>query len=71
MDSPDRIGAPWDEAFAARRPVLAAFVADPNVPPLPPHITLEQARAYASSLVKVDPNRWGIIRNSVKQLFSR
>ncbi len=71
VESPERIGAAWDEAFAANRPVLAAFVADPSVPPLPPHITLEQARAYATSLAKGDPNRWNIIRNSVKQLFSR
>ena len=31
----------WDEALAADRPVILECYTDPNVPPLPPHITLE------------------------------
>jgi hypothetical protein len=29
----------WDRALAADRPTLLEMVTDPNVPPLPPHIT--------------------------------
>ena len=29
---------------------------DPEVPPLPPHITLEQAKQFTSTLVKGDPH---------------
>ncbi|MEG3192169.1 thiamine pyrophosphate-requiring protein [Lysobacter sp. D1-1-M9] len=68
IDSPDDIGRAWDEAFAADRPVLLEFITDPDVPPLPPHITLEQARALMSSLVHGDPDRGGIIKQSVKQV---
>jgi pyruvate dehydrogenase (quinone) len=40
------------------------------VPPLPPHITLRQAKAYASALMKGDPNFLGIVKASIKQVFA-
>jgi pyruvate dehydrogenase (quinone) len=43
---------------------------DPNVPPLPPHITLEQARAYASAIMRGDSGSADIIRATVKQIFA-
>jgi pyruvate dehydrogenase (quinone) len=68
VERPGAIGAAWEEAFAADRPVVYDFVSDPDVPPLPPHIKLEQARNYASSILKGDPDRIGMIRQSFKQL---
>ena len=41
VDKPERMGAAWDEALAADRPVVLEVKTDPEVPPLPPHITLE------------------------------
>ncbi|HEV2579591.1 MAG TPA: hypothetical protein VGT44_01965 [Ktedonobacteraceae bacterium] len=41
-----------------------------DVPPIPPHITLEQAKAYASALVKGDPDEAGIIKQTVKDVAS-
>ena len=38
-----KVGAAWEEALAADRPVILEFYTDPNVPPLPPHITLKDA----------------------------
>jgi pyruvate dehydrogenase (quinone) len=66
VDSPDRIGAAWDEALAADRPVVLEAVTDPEVPPLPPHISLEQAHALTSALVKGDPGARGIIRQTLR-----
>jgi pyruvate dehydrogenase (quinone) len=40
------------------------------VPPLPPHVTFKQARRFAESLAKGDPNLTGVIRASVKELFA-
>jgi pyruvate dehydrogenase (quinone) len=71
VDTPEQIAPAWERAFQSKRPVLIEFIADPEVPPLPPHITLEQARAYAASLLKREPHRWRVFRNSVKQLFTR
>jgi pyruvate dehydrogenase (quinone) len=67
VDSPEQVGPAWDEAFAADRPVVYEAVTDPEVPPLPPHITIEQARALSSALLSGDPNSGRIVRESFKQ----
>ena len=67
VDSPERVGPAWDEALAAGRPVVYEAVTDPEVPPLPPHITLEQAKALSSALIGGDPDAGRIIRQSFKQ----
>lgn len=69
VDDPDRVGAAWDEALAADRPVVLEAMTDPNVPPLPPHITFENVKAYVSSVLHGDPDRSDMIKASAKQLF--
>jgi pyruvate dehydrogenase (quinone) len=66
VDAPDQVAGAWDEALSADRPVVYEAVTDPEVPPLPPHITFEQAKMLTSALVKGDPNRGRIIRQSLK-----
>ncbi|HSU42967.1 MAG TPA: thiamine pyrophosphate-requiring protein [Casimicrobiaceae bacterium] len=70
VDRPEEIGPAWDEALASDRPVVLDIYTDPDVPPLPPHVTFKQARQFAESLVKGDPNTAGVIRASVKELFA-
>ncbi|MBV8305985.1 MAG: thiamine pyrophosphate-requiring protein, partial [Gammaproteobacteria bacterium] len=69
VDKAADIAAAWDLALAADRPVVIEFVTDPNVPPLPPHLTSEQALDYLRALIKVDPDQWQIIKQSAKQLL--
>src|SRR5436190_10409331 len=66
IEKPEDVGPAWDEALAADRPVVYEAVTDPEVPPLPPHITLEHAKAMASALLKRDPNTRRLIRQTVK-----
>jgi len=66
VEDPDRVGEAWDEALNAGRPVLYEAVTDPEVPPLPPHIKLEQATALAKSLLKGDPHGGRIVSQSLK-----
>jgi pyruvate dehydrogenase (quinone) len=66
-DKPDNIAAAWDEALAARKPVVLEMKTDPDIPPLPPHITLKQAKAFASTLWQGDPNEAGVIRKTIKE----
>ena len=40
---------------------------DPDVPPIPPHATLDEAMALASAMIHGDEDRWGVIAQSVKQ----
>jgi pyruvate dehydrogenase (quinone) len=68
VDDPEKIAAGWDEALSADRPCVISFRTDPNVPPLPPNITFDQARKFMTSLLH-DPSRMAIIRQSIKQMF--
>jgi pyruvate dehydrogenase (quinone) len=67
VESPDQIGPAWEAAFAADRPFVIDARTDPNVPPLPPHITLAQARALTSALVRGDEDTRSIMTESFKQ----
>ncbi|MGH6948075.1 MAG: thiamine pyrophosphate-requiring protein [Kiloniellales bacterium] len=67
VEHPDEVGPAWDTALAADRPCVLDVVTDPNVPPLPPHITYEQAKSYARSVLKGDPEAIGIVWQSIKQ----
>ncbi len=69
VETPEAIGPAWDQALASDRPVVLEAITDPNVPPLPPHITLEQAKAYVSALLKGDPDALGIIKQSFREVF--
>jgi pyruvate dehydrogenase (quinone) len=68
VDRPEQVGRAWDQALAADRPFVLEAYTDPNVPPLPPHITVKQARAFASSMFKGDADASGVIRQSFRDL---
>ncbi|HEV2500432.1 MAG TPA: thiamine pyrophosphate-requiring protein [Terriglobia bacterium] len=68
VDTPAAIGPAWDQALSADRPVVIDAITDPDVPPLPPHITFDQAKAYATALYKGDPNERGIIRQTFREM---
>ena len=70
MDDPAHVQEVWEEALAAERPVLIDAIVDPNVPPLPPHVTLKQARNYLSAMLKGDPDALKAMRASVKEMFA-
>ena len=67
VDQPDQIGPAWDKALAANRPVVIEAVTDPEVPPLPPHITFKQAMDFSKSLLH-DSAREGMIRGAMKEM---
>ena len=67
VDDPERIGEAWDEALNADRPCVIAFRTDPEVPPLPPHITMEQAKNFMTAVVR-DPARGSMLRNAIREM---
>jgi pyruvate dehydrogenase (quinone) len=69
VDKPEQIAGAWEAALSADRPVVLEAVTDPNVPLLPPHITLEQARHLTTALAKGDSDAPGIIRQTVKAML--
>ena len=70
VDNPDDLAHVWDEALRADRPVVVDAITDPNVPPLPPHVTLEQATSYAKAILKGDPDAWDSVVHSIKETIS-
>jgi pyruvate dehydrogenase (quinone) len=69
MDSHEKVGAVWDEAFASDRPVVIDAYTDPEVACLPPHITIKQATHYWKAILKGDPNSRQMIRQSLRQMI--
>ena len=67
VESPDAVAPAWEQALASDRPFVLEAVTDPNVPPLPPHIELGQAKALASALRAGDPNAREVLRASFRQ----
>jgi pyruvate dehydrogenase (quinone) len=55
-------------AMEANIPVVVDVVTDPNVPPLPPHISLKQAGAFTASILKGDKNAFQMIKQSYKDM---
>lgn len=66
-DSPEGIGAAWDEALSANGPVVLEVVVDSEIPPVPPHIKKAQAKKVAKALRQGDPEAWGIVTKGAKQ----
>jgi pyruvate dehydrogenase (quinone) len=69
VDDPEVLGSAWDEALAAKRPVVLEVKTDPEVPPLPPHITLDQARKFSMSLMKGDSSAGSAVAGAARQLL--
>ena len=69
VNSPEEVGAAWDEALSADRPVILEAFTDPNVPPLPPHITLKDAKNFMF-MMRDEPELGSVLKNSAKELLT-
>jgi pyruvate dehydrogenase (quinone) len=66
VESPDELGSAWDRALSANRPTVLDVRTDPDIPPIPPHATFEQAKNTAEAMIKGDTHAWGILKEGVK-----
>ncbi len=71
VDRPEALSAAWAEALAADRPTLIEVKTDANVPPLPPHITLKEARGFLSALAKGDSGLLATLGNAAQRLVDK
>jgi len=69
VDRPDLLGSAWEQALASDIPVVLEVKTDPEVPPLPPHITLQQAKNFTMALLKGDANESGVIKGAARQVL--
>ena len=70
VDAPDQLRQAWDTALASDLPVVLEVKTDPEVPPLPPHITLKQAKNFLSAILAPDPNETNMIVGAAKEVLS-
>jgi pyruvate dehydrogenase (quinone) len=66
VTDPEHLEDAWRQALAADKPFLLDVHCDPDIPPIPPHATLEQMTDMAEALIKGDPSRWGVIKEGIK-----
>jgi len=67
--TPEEVGPAWDAALAADRPVIMNVYTDPNVPPLPPHITLKDAKNF-TTMVASEPELGSVLKESARQVLA-
>jgi len=67
LDDPDAIGGAWDRALAADRPTVLDIRCDPDVPPIPPHATFEQAKSVAKAVLAGDEDAGGLLKQGIRQ----
>jgi pyruvate dehydrogenase (quinone) len=69
IERPEDIGHAWKKAFSADRPVLVEALTDPDVPPMPPHISFAHAMNYMKAFTKGDPDAWATLRASLREMM--
>ncbi|GAS87446.1 thiamine pyrophosphate-requiring protein [Mycolicibacterium brisbanense] len=67
IDDASALGDAWDRALAADRPTVLDVRCDPNVPPIPPHATFEQAKSLVDAVIGGDDDSAGFIKQGIKQ----
>ena len=69
VDNPQDLGSAWDEALSADRPVVLEVKTDREIAPLPPHISLKEARKFMFSMVR-DDDAGHVIRDTARQIVN-
>ena len=73
IENPKKCSSTLEEALNAPGPAIIEAVVDQFEPPLPPKITIKQAKQFAKSLIKGEPNRekiaWTITSDKVREII--
>jgi len=69
VDDPKDLGAAWDEALTAGGPVVLEVKTDPEIAPLPPHISLKQAKQFMFSMAR-DEDAGHVIADTARQVIN-
>jgi len=69
VDAPEQLAAAWQEALANDGPVVLEVKTDPEIAPLPPHVSLKQARGFMMSMAK-DEDAAHVIADTARQVVN-
>jgi pyruvate dehydrogenase (quinone) len=70
IEKPEDIPDAIDRAMQADRPIILEVASDPSVPPMPPHISIQQAKAFMSSMIDGDVDTWDMIKQTYKSVVA-
>lgn len=69
VEKPGQISGALDEALSTDRPTVLDVLVDPNVPVVPPHVSMSQLAMYSKALLKGDPESAGIVRQTIREVM--
>ena len=67
VDAPDQLAAAWKAALASDGPVVLEVKTDPEIAPLPPHVSFKQARGFMMSMAR-DEDAAHVIADTARQV---
>ncbi|MBA2963661.1 MULTISPECIES: thiamine pyrophosphate-requiring protein [Ramlibacter] len=70
VERPEQVTLALEEALGADRPVVLDLVVDPNVLPIPPHVTPKQAKASIGALLKGDPEALSVVKATAREWWA-
>ena len=73
IEDPTDCGRILDQRSRPPGPVIVEAIVDPFTPPMPAKITFDQAKKFAESLARSEPNRakiaWTVLSDKVRELI--
>ena len=69
VDDPKYLGAAWDEALSANRPCVLEVKTDREIAPLPPHVSLKEAKQFMFSMAK-DEDAGHVVADTARQVIN-
>jgi pyruvate dehydrogenase (quinone) len=69
VDQPEDLAAAWEQALGASGPVVLEVKTDPEIAPLPPHLTIKQAKQFMLAMAK-DDDAGHVIKDTARQVIN-
>ena len=69
VDKPDDLASAWDEALSANGPAVLEVKTDPEIAPLPPHISFKEAKKFMLSMAR-DDDAGHVIKDTARQVVN-
>lgn len=70
VDDPKHLSAAWQEVLSADRPAVLEVKTDPEIAPLPPHISLKEAKQFIFAMTK-DEDAAHVIADTARQVVNK
>jgi pyruvate dehydrogenase (quinone) len=70
VDNPDDLSSAWKQALSADQPVVLEVKTDPEIAPLPPHISLKEAKNFMFAMAR-DDDASHVIADTARQVVNK